>query len=290
MARFEELAGREGLDGLDTSETPPWLFVGLGPKTIRLRDAANWSVSNSNQDIINMVVVGPQTVSERRLIFTVSSIGVSTVTARAPSGRQTIQLKVYSRPLVQHNIAFYFVHDSGDHHTRRLRSEVALILQRLNEIYFPQANVMFQQVDVQDVTVPRNLGPHIDIPRQGAGQEFTAIQDATQPVQMLGLRALSAANHARIRVHFVWSVRGGRGHEGDVEGVGVIGSTSLLIEDRLAAHVGTVIAHEVGHCLGLTHPAHADRTVRRGWLMFPTTQGLGTSIAKRHVDILNPAP
>jgi len=58
----------------------------------------------------------------------------------------------------------------------------------------------------------------------------------------------------------------------------------LLVEDGVAANAATVVAHEVGYCLGLDHPG-----ARRGWLMLPTTQGLGTTIRKRHVDILNPA-
>ena len=30
MARFDEIEGRNDRDGLDMSENPPWLLVGLG--------------------------------------------------------------------------------------------------------------------------------------------------------------------------------------------------------------------------------------------------------------------
>ena len=42
----------------------------------------------------------------------------------------------------------------------------------------------------------------------------------------------------------------------------------MLVEDQLSADAGTIVAHEVGHALGLQHRP-SDR-VRRGWLMYPT--------------------
>lgn len=291
MARFDEIECRNNQDGLDTSENPPWLLVGFGfPKTIRLRDAANWTVSNSHPGVVTMTVSEPRTLPERTIVFIPTSVGVSTVEARSPNGRQTIQLRVYTRPLILHTIAFYFVRDQANppHQTRRPPAEAVQILRRLNEIYFPQANILFNQIDLQSVTIPGNLGPHIDLPRQvtDSGPEFAAIQNATQPNRILGVRALSPANHARVRVHFVWSIlRAGRANI-DTDACGTIGGDTVLVEDRLSANVGTVVAHEVGHALGLQH--RPSDQVRRGWLMYPYTQGVGTIIPKRQVDILNP--
>lgn len=283
MARFDELAGRDGLDGLDTSVDPPWLLVGMGSswKRIRLREGTNWSVTNSDPAVVRMAVQAPA-LRDREIKFMATGVGESTIEARSPDGRRGIQLKVYTRPRREHTIAFYFVRDGADHRTQRPRAEVGDILRRLRDIYLPQANVDFRSVDVQDVSVPGDLGSNVDIPAQGAGQEFTAIQNATRPEQVLGLRALAGGSHARVRVHFVWSIRGPRRH-GDTEGVGLVGGDSLLVEDRVA-DIGLVLAHEVGHCLRLDHPS----VRRRGWLMNATTQSYGPTIPKQHVDILNP--
>ena len=214
MARFDEIEDRNDRDGLDTSENPPWLLVGIGlPKVIRLRDAANWTVSNSNPGVVTMTVGEPRTRPERPIVFIPVGIGVSTVEARSPSGRQSIQLRVYTRPLIVHTIAFYFVRDEARpvaHQTRRPQAEAVQILRLLNEIFHLQANILFNQINLQPVTLPGDLGPHIDLPRRETdpSPEFDTVQSATQPSRMLGgVRALHRDNHARVRVHFVWSIR-----------------------------------------------------------------------------------
>ncbi len=293
MARFDEIEGRNDRDGLDMSENPPWLLVGLGlPKVIRLRDAANWTVNNSNPGVVTMTVGEPSTRPERPIVLIPIGMGVSTIEACAPGGRQRIQLRVYTRPLVLHPIAFYFVRDQARpvaHQTRRPQAEAAQILRRLNEIYYPQANILFNQIDLQSITLPGDFGPDIDLPRReiDPSPEFAAVQSATEPGRVLGVRALHPANHARVRVHFVWSIRRAGRASIDTEGCGTIGGDTVLVEDQLSADAGTIVAHEVGHALGLQHRP-SDR-VRRGWLMYPHIQGLGTFIPKRHVDILNPA-
>ena len=98
-----------------------------------------------------------------------------------------------------------------------------------------------------------------------------------------GIRSLDIANHARVRVHFVWALQRARSGGSDLDGAGRIGGSALLIEDRLSRNVGLVIAHEVGHCLGLDH-----RGSRRGWLMFDGAEGIGPTMPKRYVDFLNP--
>lgn len=287
-ARFETFDGRPSGDGLDSSDRTPWLLLRVNtPKQLRLRDAANWVVSAPRQGLVSAVADGLPTLADRTITVTAVGAGTTTIEARSPDGRHAIYLTVYTRPLLSVTIAFYFVRDSADprHGTTRPMAEADQILRRLNEIYTPQANLTFQQVDLQTVTVPGDLGPHVDLPRgRGAGPEFASIEAATVPMQVMGLRALSGAMHARVRVHFVWSLRRAGSRGGDLEGAARIGGNALMIEDRLAADVGTVVAHEVGHALGLDHPG-----ALRGWLMFPTTQGLGTMIPKRHVDVLNPA-
>jgi Matrixin len=285
MAHFETLAGRRSGDGLDPTERPPMLLVSVRtPKRLRLRDAANWSLSAPRHGLVSVAADGPPNSTDRPITVTAWGEDMTTIEARSSDGRQALYLTVYTRPSQEVTIAFYLMRDSGGHATRRTEAEAGQILQRLNEIYEPQTNITFAQVDLQTITVSQDLGRNIDLPRrgQGAGAEFTAIEQATEAMRAMGVRALSAANHARVRVHFVWSLRRAATSD-DLEGSSRIGGNTLLVEDRLAANVGTVVAHEVGHCLGLDHPG-----AQRGWLMFPTTRGLGTTIPKRHVDILNP--
>jgi hypothetical protein len=289
MARFELPDGRRNGDGLDSSDSPAWLLVQVGvPKQVRLRDAAGWTLNAPRHGLVSVTDDGALQSPDRRVTVTAYGPDMTTIAARSPDGRHAVHLAVYTRPLLRCNIAFYFMRDSGGHATRRVEAEAGQVLQRLNAIYQSQANIVFDQVDLQSITVPRDLGSQIDLPRQrpgaGVGPEFAAIEDATEAMRVMGLRALSAAMHARVRVHFVWRVSR-RGSADDTEGTARLGGTALLVEDRVAADLGTIVAHEVGHLLGLDHPG-----ARRGWLMFPTTQGIGTTIPKRHVDVLNPAP
>ncbi len=288
MARFETLGGRPSGDGLDASEDPPWLLLSAdAPKQIRLRDAAHWSVSAPGHGLVSVVVDGAPGAPDRGITVTAFGEGTSTIEARSPDGRRTIHLTVYTRPMLSMTIAFYFACDEAGHRTTRPMAEAAGILQRLKDIYSPQANITFHQVDFQPVTVPGDLGPHIDLPSpgHGAGAEFAAIEAATVAQRVMGVRALSQALHARLRVHFVWSIHQVGVGGDDVEGASLIGGDTLVIEDNLSAEVGAVVAHEVGHALGLTHHG-----AHHHWLMYPTTQGFGTTIPKRHVDLLNPAP
>jgi hypothetical protein len=282
MAHFELLDGRRRGDGLDPTERPPALLVSVGTaKRIRLRDAANWSLTAPRQGLVAVAADGPANSADRPVMVTATGEDMTTIEARSPDGRRAIYLTVYTRPSIQHNIAFYFMRDSGGHATRRTEADAGRILQRLNDIY-SQANVSFDQIDLQTITVARDLGRKIDLPREGVGEEFMAIESATEAMRVLGVRALSPARHARVRVHFVWALQ--RQASGDdLEGAGRIGGNTLLVEDTVAGDAGTVIAHEIGHCRGLDH-----RSAQRGWLMFPTTQGLGTTLPKRHVDLLNP--
>lgn len=286
MARFETLAGRRNGDGLDSSEDPPWLLLRINaPKQIRLHDAADWTVSTHSQGTVS-VADGAPGMPDRIITVTALGEGTSTIEARSPDGRRTIQLTTYTRPILVKTVAFYFASDEAGHFTTRPMAEAAVILQRLSDIYSPQANITFRQVDLQQVTVPGNLGPHINLPSSGdsPGAEFAAIEAATVAQRVMGVRAVSRSLHARLRVHFVWSVHKAGSGGDDVEGVSLVGGDTLVIEDKLSAQVSVVVAHEVGHALGLDHPgAHSH------WLMYPTTQGLGTTIPKRHVDLLNPS-
>ena len=129
---------------------------------IRLRDAANWTVNNSNPGVVTMTVGEPPTRPERPIVLIPIGMGVSTIEARAPGGRQRIQLRVYTRPLVLHPIAFYFVRDQARpvaHQKRRPQAEAAQILRRLNEIHYPQANILFNQIDLQSITLPGAILP-----------------------------------------------------------------------------------------------------------------------------------
>lgn len=287
-ARFETLDGQPNGDGLDSTERVPWLLLRVNtPKQVRLRDASNWVVGAPRQGLVNVVADGLPTLADRTITVTAVGEGTTTIEARSPDGRHAIHLTAYTRPLLLVTIAFYFVRDSAEprHGTTRPMADAARALHRINEIYTPQANLTFQQVDLQPVTVPGDLGRHIDLPRSGGGgTEMASIEAATVPSQVMGVRALGLATRARVRVHFVWSLRTVGDRRGDKEGAGRIGGQTLLIEDRLGADMGTIVAHEVGHTLGLDHPG-----ARRGWLMFPTTQGIGTFIPKRHVEILHSA-
>jgi hypothetical protein len=106
MAHFETIDGHRSGDGLDPTERPPWLLVRVGtPKQIRLRDAANWSVSAPRQGLVSAVAEGAPNTSNRLVTVTAVGEGMTTMEAGSPDGRQAIYLTVYTRPWLRCTIA-----------------------------------------------------------------------------------------------------------------------------------------------------------------------------------------
>ncbi len=275
-------------DGFDDSERPPWLVLSPAfPKTVMIEGAVGWTVSSTAPA---MVRVFPASVSQQRQELSVFGLvrGEASIVARSPQG-QVITLRVLVRDLVTYKLGFYLVSDtatsdSAGHHTERTEADVDTALQDVIAIYLPQALICFSKLEVRPVTCLRNLGRSIQVPggNQGLGREFESLAEASQD---RSLRSLSVANHPDFRVFFVWALTnlGGRRRD-DMEGVGEIGGTNLMVEDRLGAELAVVLAHEIGHLLGVEHRGGEHR----GWLMYPTTQGVGRKIPKRHAAIMNP--
>ncbi len=140
-------------------------------------------------------------------------------------------------------IAFNYVSDSAGNKTKRSPKTANFLLRKLNNIYLPQANVNFQIVAARKLKINATLGKVV-------------IRDLKKPSKdQFSVLIANRFPKAQVNVFFVWECqKAGKAH--DTDGVAEIAvsrneKTNCMVEDNLGASFERVVAHEVGHNLGL---------------------------------------
>jgi hypothetical protein len=268
---------------MDTRIDPRFQMVPVGDvRFVALHDGAGTTVAAPPAGICTMTEItesalpaddratGP-TAAERgdrffRLVG--HTKGIAAVTATGSTG--TIILDISVKDLMRQSIHFYSVHDNAGHASTRPLAEVGKILPLLNYIFRRQANIrMVRHGSLEDLAMTQNIVPIV----VHGPRDWSPNGDA---IRARGIHT------SDINVFFVPVIEGDT--DGAVWEIGSIrtgnGPGAIVLEDG-APHF--VLAHEIGHHLGLSHTDPANRLDIMG-----ASSGNVLSLGKDEVNICNP--
>jgi hypothetical protein len=241
----------------------------------------------------SIATVTPATGTTDNQVLTVAGVtkGVTDVTTKIDgSDAEKLNVTVKAKKVVR--ISFHFVADSDshgavNHHTNRRGTQTqedALadsIITRLNAIWTPQANVVFEKRLVRDVQVATDLGSDgVTTPANSLSAEWTAV-------------TATGDSSADWNIFWVWelSVGGASNANGGTE----TGGKNTLYEDNGGSDVGESLAHEAGHKFGIGGSTQTGNfegdykdLKRIDELMFWETDTRGCFIRKGQADVANP--
>jgi hypothetical protein len=280
-------------NGFDKHRTPVWQMVPLnGSRSLDLVGAEGAIVLNLTPHVVEVVEGSGRDASHRLIALWGRRPGRATINVVSADGRQLTKLEVSVRPKKPPiKIAMNFVKDirSATRQVRRAwgdsnyRDVAAETMETLNEVFMPQANIPLTLHSARIVTVNQDLGDVV-----------WAAEDGVMHCAIYGIKtALSGAKpqsykqektewnavvskrdaSADINVFFVWGVES-TGIAAALAGLAYKGD--CLCQDVGRTIDGLMVAHEVGHCLGLDHDGRADL------LMNP--DGDGSRLTKTEIE------
>ncbi|MBC7797563.1 MAG: hypothetical protein H7Z37_11875 [Pyrinomonadaceae bacterium] len=269
------------LTGFDETVLPNWLMVPLDEnKTIFLRNGEGMIVTSVNPRIADVSIIDPILASgangRRTLSIKGNMHGHTFIEVRDVQKRLKARLEVAVKKQKTVTLAFNFVEDNAGHKTnRKPDQDVDPWIEALNNIiYTPQTNVVFIKHSVRWVKVNANLGNVVgaDKRRKWNVEEWISVvaqKDKT----------------ADINLFFVWELDFNSKAD-NVEG-GEINKDCLIEDNLVADKTGvTVIAHEIGHALGVPGESHYYKNRNAAGLMFHQATG-GFRIGKVHANMIN---
>lgn len=264
--RFE---ATEKLQGFDDTTIPRWQMVPVnGERRVRLMGGAGLTVVSAN--------TGVATVHEVRIPFThggrefiIKGHTKATVQITAKQGAAVaaaLDVAVKTKKTV--TITFNYVRDTAGHKTRRNPGELQPTFDIANKLFKDQINVeLVKRVVNPSYSVAGNLGTIV---------KWTGIPGTDEWTKVVANRDAGSD----LNVFFVWRYEQDE-KLGDGADAGTAGG-NCLFEDDLAWPVWHVLAHEVGHHLGVSaHTANARDLMVGG-------QGAGAFIPKAHANVMNP--
>ena len=273
------------VQGMDTRISPRFQMVPVdGVRFVALHDGAGLSVAAAPDSICTISEItesalpaddratGPFAAERGDRFFKLvgHAKGVAAVAAVGGSA-PTLFLEISVKDLITQRVHFYSVSDNAGHSSTRPLAEVGEILPLMNYIYRRQANIrMIRHGSLEELHMTQNIVPIVvpDTP-QGLGTAGDAIR----------ARGTSSSD---INVFFVPVIDGDT--DGAVWEIGSVrsgnGPGAIVLEDG-ANHF--VLAHEIGHHLGLGHNNPANRLDLMG-----ASSGAVLSLGKDEVNTCNP--
>lgn len=269
MARF---VGKNN-DGFEIG----WQMVPVnGQKEIELIAGSGLTVMDGGAHLkiieLKETTLGGPRASNRKFVIKGLKKGKTAIWAK---DRSRISAQMIAQVIPQRivTITFNFVSDRGEkHYTKRDPKIADDLIQKLNNIYLPQANVKFQKIASRKLKIDADLGEVVVRDKKTpSNDKFSLLVDSRDP-------------NAQINVFFVWKCQtAGMSH--DTDGVAEIAvsrdeKTNCMVEDDLGASFERVVAHEVGHNLGLKDDFSASDLLMYG----QTAKSLGTRLRKQEID------
>ncbi len=266
--RFLAFTDRSGFDDVSEPELP-WQVVRIGvPRRVYLR----WSIrsepvlTSARPSVVTaeftrewLPVLGGQ--SEDREVRVVGhALGSTTIHARDQYG-QDVKLAVTSLSTQAKYVNFYFVTDGTGKKTRRTSADAEQLLEAASDIFMSQAGLTL---------IPYNFF-QVAVPLTGLALPLATENELREIWSTLGAVAAahdSAAGHLNVFLVAVWGAR-------DLDWgpnlplfrnnvVGTAYKNLVIVEDRVSrGRDGLLLAHEIGHCLGLSHHALEEALMYR---------------------------
>jgi hypothetical protein len=292
MAQFLPAFKRQGYDGGKLA----WQTVPIvsGPRYVVLRNGAKFRVSSRDSSICKVTEIRQESLPSRsdgtRLqqddrVFQLSGYnqGIGYIDADDGSGRVT--LSVYTTMPKLLRVAFFFVRDSVPHKTRRFPAEALDWMKQMNGIFIGQADVHLIFETARELEVPLNLGPRIDIKKKTPSEEAHIASWGAFSEVSRKLAEGSQAFKPDVAIYLVWrlEVTDEKGNE--------VGATidrhTILVDDTVKnANTAAVMAHEVGHALGLEHEDHEPHCL----MFYKNTSTSTTHLTHRDVQKIHAGP
>jgi len=213
-------------------------------------------------------------MQNRKFIIKGLKAGETVIWAK-DSKRTQAQIVVEVKPQRVVKIAFNYVEDKAGHKTKRTPKTANDILKNLNAIFLPQANVKFLLISADRLKINKDLGQVI------MRDKKTSFKDEFSILVKKRVQA------AQINVFFVWECQK-QGSSGETEGYAEIAisrndKTNCMVEDSLGSSLEKVIAHEVGHNLGLK-----DNYINSSLLMYgKKSKTTGILLTKSEIKTIN---
>lgn len=152
-------------------------------------------------------------------------------------------------------------------------------LEKLNDIYQPQANVTFVHHSTRQVTIDKNLGPEVD--------SIDANSDGWEWDYIVKERDVGAD----INMFFVWKIVEFFGGGHNVPKAATWKKDCLMGDfyDRTPEQEIIVMAHEIGHAMGIPGDQHFYHPKNRNkYIMFFSSRFVGSGIPRVHANLVNP--
>lgn len=269
------------MTGFDAAANPPWQMVPLGSyRWLGLTEARNLTLVTSDSSVIRVTLsnaVAGMPAGSVAVCVQGLKRGRAYVTVRRTGATATIcQLEVNVKPAKGLYLAFNFVRDIANHRTNRATASVDNLLNTMNSIYYPQANVYFAKRSSRWVTVNRNLGSVVRYSKHLSGVAASEHEWDVVVAQR--------DNAAHWNVFFVWEFE--MDNTPSVDGADAANSgANCIFEDNAGVDIGETLAHEIGHFFGCSDYYTANT---KDWLMYGYTDVRGRSLPKAHVNQINP--
>jgi hypothetical protein len=226
---------------------------------------------------VRIATIDPQTLR----IEAGGMLGDAEIQARDGTGRIHARLRVSVLEKLVVKSAFHYVANAGVGTTRKVGDEIAL-LENMNQVYLPQANIEF-------VKLPGGQGASV---LRLSGNFGTEVNDLPTDSEFDKVRAHRNTN-ARFNVFFVRELEDDA--EGTVNAEGNLTDTmdalatigppgDCVFEDKAGRDVGVTLAHEAGHALGVRHASPVRTTPEM--LMWDFTDDRGRRLVRRQIVIM----